>query len=75
MQAQQLQKSIVKTTKPVTLPPFSIRAVHGFTKLKGHVTRLNMITEPIIDNHLPQRTQCTPTYCILELCFNSVNRS
>ena len=36
IQAQQIQKQTVKTTKPITLPPFSTTVVHGHTKLKGH---------------------------------------
>ena len=31
-----LQKQTVKTTKPITLPPFSTTIVHGHTKLKSH---------------------------------------
>ena len=46
VQAQQLQKGIIKTTKPITLPPFSTTAVKGHTKLKGHGMRLNLIAEP-----------------------------
>ena len=34
IQAQQIQKPTVKTTKPITLPPFSTTVVHGHTKLK-----------------------------------------
>ena len=43
VQAKQLQKSTVKTTKPITLPPFSTMVVKGHTKLKGHGMRLNLI--------------------------------
>ena len=46
VQAQQLQKSTVKTTKPITLPPFSTTVVKRHTKLKGHGMRLNLIAEP-----------------------------
>ena len=46
VQAQQIQKSIVKTTKPITLPPFSTTVVKGHTNLKGHGMRLNLIAEP-----------------------------
>ena len=35
IQAQQIQKQTVKTTKPITLPPFSTTIVHGHTKPKG----------------------------------------
>ena len=46
VQAQQLQKITVKTTKPMTLPPFSTVEVKGHTKLKGHGMRLKLIAEP-----------------------------
>ena len=46
IQAQQIQKPTVKTTKPITLPPFSTTVVHGHTKLKGHGLKLNLIAEP-----------------------------
>ena len=36
VQAQKLLKSTVKTTKPITLPPFSTTVVKGHTKLKDH---------------------------------------
>ena len=65
-QAQQLQKSTVKTPKPIILPPFSTTAVKGHTKLKGHGRKLNLIAEPSESNHLPPSVQCTPTYCNLE---------
>ena len=32
IQAQQIQKQTVKTTKPITLPPSSTTVVHGHTK-------------------------------------------
>ena len=40
IQAQQIQKPTVKTTKPITLPPFSTTVVHGHTKLKEHGLKL-----------------------------------
>ena len=46
IQAQQVQKPTVKTTKPITLPLFSTTVVHGHTKLKGHGMKLNLIAEP-----------------------------
>ena len=46
VQAQQLQKSTVKTAKPITLPPFYTTVMKGHTKLKGHCMRLNLIAEP-----------------------------
>ena len=69
VQAQQLQKSTVKTTKPITLPPFSTTVLKGHTKLKGHGMRLNLIAEPSEINQLPSSVQCTPTYCNLEPGF------
>ena len=72
VQAQQLQKSTVKTTKPITLPPFSTTVVKGHTKLKGHGMRLNLIAEPSEINQLPPSVQCTPTYCNLEPGSNRV---
>ena len=45
IQAQHLQKQTVKTTKPITLPPFSTTIVHGHTKLKIHGVKLNLIAE------------------------------
>ena len=66
IQAQQVQKPTVKTTKPITLPPFSTTVVHGHTKLKGHGLKLNLIAEPFNNNQLPSNIQCTPTYCTLE---------
>ena len=63
VQAQQIQKHMVKTTKPITLPPFSTTIVWGHTKLKGHGLKLNLIAEPSENNQLPYSVQCTPTYC------------
>ena len=60
------QKQTVKTTKPITLPPFSTTIVHGHTKLKSHGVKLNLIAEPFKDSQLPSSVQCTPTYCNLE---------
>ena len=72
IQAQQIQKQTVKTTKPITLPPFSTTAVHGHTKLNGHGLKLNLIVEPFKDSQLPSNIQCTPTYCTLEPGSNRV---
>ena len=72
IQAQQFQKQTVKTTKPITLPPFSTTVVHGHTKLKSHGVRLNLIAEPFKDSQLPSNIQCTPTYCNLEPGSNRV---
>ena len=70
VQAQQLQKSAVKITKHITLPPLSITVVKGHTKLNGHGMRLNIIAEPSEINQLPHSVQCTPAYCNLEPCSN-----
>ena len=72
VQAQQLQKSTAKTTKPITLPPFSTTVVKGHTKLKGHGMRLNLIAEPSEINQLLPSVQCTPAYCNLEPGSNRV---
>ena len=72
MQAQQIQKNTFKTTKPITLPPFSTTTVWGHTKLKGHGMKLNLIAEPSENNQLPPSIQCTPTYCNLEPGSNQV---
>ena len=70
VQAQQIWKSTVKTTKRITLPPFSTTLVKGHTKLKGHGMRLNLIVEPSEINQLPPSVQCSPTYCNLETGSN-----
>ena len=72
IQAQHLQKQTVKTTKPITLPPFSTTIVHGHTQLKHHGVKLNLIAEPFKDRQLPSSIQCTPTYCNLEPGSNRV---
>ena len=72
IQAKHLQKQTVKTTKPITLPPFSITIVHEHTKLKCHGVKLNLIAEPFKDSQLPSSIQCTPTYCNLEPSSNRV---
>ena len=72
IQAQHLQKSTVKITNPITLPPFSITIVHGHTKLKSHGVKLNLIAEPFKDNQSPSNVECTPTYCNLEPGSNRV---
>ena len=72
LQAQQLQKNMVKTTKPITLPPFSTTIVWGHTKLKGHGMKLNLIVEPSEKNQLPSNVQCTHTYWNLEPGSNMV---
>ena len=66
MQAQPNSKRAIKTTKPVTLPPFSTTVVKGNTKFKSHGKRLNLITESPNGTQLPSGIQCTPTYCSME---------
>ena len=66
VQALQLQKSTVKTTKPITLPLFSTTVVKGHTKIKSHGMRLNLIAEPPEIIQLPPSVQCAHTYCYLE---------
>ena len=56
----------------ITLPTFSTTAVCGFTKLKGHGMRLNLIAKPTKNNQLLHSIQCTPTYCKLEPGSNRV---
>ena len=72
VQAQQIQKHTVKTTIPITLPPFSTTIVWGHTKLKGHGLKLNLIAEPSENNQLPSSVQCTSTYCNLSPGSNRV---
>ena len=72
IQAQQFQKQTVKTTKLITLPPFSTTIVHGHTKLKSHGVKFNLTTEPFKDSQLPSNVQCTSSCCNLEPGFNRV---
>ena len=53
VQAQDLQKHMVKIIKPITLPPFSTTIVWGHTKLKSYGVKLNLIAEPFENNQLP----------------------
>ena len=73
IQAQPENKYLVKTTKPVTLPPFSTTTKKGSTKLRSHGMRLNLIAEPSNCTQLPASVQCTPTYCTLEPGSNRVS--
>ena len=66
VQAQSENKFLVRTTKPVTLPPFSTTTIRGSTKVRSHGMRLNLIAEPSNCTQLPTSVQCTPTYCTLE---------
>ena len=72
IQAQPENKFLVRTTKPVTLPPFSTTTIRGNTKLRSHGMRLNLIAEPSNCTQLPTSVQCTPTYCTLERGSNRV---
>ena len=72
VQAQHIQKHMVKITKPITLPPFSTTIVWGHTKLKSQKVKLNLIAEAFKDNQLPSSVQCTPSYCNLEPGSNRV---
>ena len=59
-------KRAIKTTKPVTLPPFSTTVVKGNTKFKSYGMRLNLIAESSSGTQLPSGVQCTQTYCNME---------
>ena len=72
VQAQPENKFLVRTTKPVILPPFSTTTIRGSTKLRIHGMRLNVIAEPSNCTQLLASVQCTPTYCILEPGSNRV---
>ena len=73
VQAQPENKFLIRTTKPVTVPPFSTTAIKGSTKLWSHGMRLNLIAEPSNCTQLPASVQCTPTYCTLEPGSNRVS--
>ena len=66
VQAQPQQKGSIKTTKPITLSPFSTTIVKGNTKLRRHGMWLNLIAELSSGTQLPSGIQCAPTYCTLE---------
>ena len=72
VQAQPENKFLVRTTKPVTLPPFSTTTIRGSTKLRSHGMRLNLTAESSDCTQLPASVQCIPTYCILEPGSNRV---
>ena len=73
VQAQPENKFLIRTTKSVTLPPFSTTTIRGSTKLRSHGMRLNLIAEPSNCTQLPASVQCTPTYCTLEPGSNKVS--
>ena len=66
VQAQPNSKRAIKTTMPVTLPPFSTTIVKGNTKFRSHGMRLNLIAEASNGTQLPSTVQCTSTYCTME---------
>ena len=72
VQAQADNKYLIRTTKPITLPPFSTTTLKGSTKLRSHGMRLNLVAEPSDCTQLPASVQCVPTYCILEPGSNRV---
>ena len=72
VQAQPENKYLVRTTKPITLPPFSTTTIKGSTKLRSHEMRLNLVAEPSDCTQLPSSVQCAPTYYILEPGSNRV---
>ena len=72
VQTQPENKYLVRTTKPITLPPFSTTTIKGSTKLRSHGMRLNLVAEPSDCTQLPSSVQCAPTYCILEPGSNRV---
>ena len=53
VQAQPDNKYLIRTTKPMTLPPFSTTTVRGNTKLRSHGMRLNLIAGPSNCKQLP----------------------
>ena len=72
LQAQPENKYVMRTTKPITLLPFSTTTIKGSTKLRSHGMRLNLVAEPSDCTQLPSSVQCAPTYCILEPGSNRV---
>ena len=72
VQAQQLQKSTVKSTKPITLISSFTTAVKVHTNMNGNGTGLNLIAAPSEINQLLPSVQYTPTYSNLEPGSNQV---
>ena len=72
VQAQPDNKYLIRTTKPMTLPPFSTTTIRGSTKLRSHGMWLNLIDEPSNCTQLLASVQCTPTYCTLQPGSNRV---
>ena len=72
VQVQPSKKRFIKTTKPVTLPPFSTTIIKGSTKLRSHGMRVKLIAESSTSTYLPPSVQCASTYCTLEPGSNRV---
>ena len=72
VQAQPENKYLIRTIKPITMPPFSTTTIKGSTKLMNHGMRLNLVAEPSDCTHLLSSVQCAPTYCIMELGSNRI---
>ena len=72
VQAWPENKYLVRTTKPITLLPFSTTTLKGSTKLRNHGMQLNLVAEPSDCTQMPSSVQCAPTYCILEPGSNRV---
>ena len=53
VEAQPESKYLIRTTKPMTLPPFSTTTVRGSTKLRSHGVKLHLIAEPSNCTQLP----------------------
>ena len=53
VQAQPENKHLVRTTKPITLAPFSTTTIRGSTKLRSHGMRLNLVAEASDCTQLP----------------------
>ena len=60
VQAQPDSKYLIRTTKPMTLPPLSTTTVRGSTKLRSHGMRLILIAELSNCTQLPASVQCAP---------------
>ena len=67
VQAQPSKKGFIKTTKSVTLSPFSTTIIEGSTKLRSHDMRLNVIAESSTSTHLPPNVQCAPPTALWNL--------
>ena len=66
VQAQPENKVLIRTSRSVTLPPFTTTTIRGCTKQRSHGMKLNLMAEPSDCTQLPANVQCTPTYCTLK---------